>query len=489
MVIRHFQMWFKWCSRFALMDYLHKETTFLEIEENRLNQNLGKIVCALTARYINPGSMQLPAFAEMCAEDVNRYIALNMGTFLKGKGRENLLILVTSICHFWCEDDMGKVWMYMGLAGRMITALQFNWDGAGDTPFEQESVRRAVWKVWEYDRRLAGGFEEHLVLRDEVMHLATPIHDEHIPTLIAAPPPVPGPGLRQWPLTPEPLCAYHIRLHRMRHSILSVTRNLVISPTPQPRPRLEPSEVLEAVERMQTELFQFHQSLPDSVKVTGTAGPNFRHWAASPECGSYVMLYTFFCELHIDLYRFSVPGLREEADPEILSHLPVEFVEKSKIQAVGYAVSLSRFWRSMKELVDQRPADDGTERMLTADVTLVCLPLVLSKSCPYGKGMDCLINADLDCQTVSIIQCTKVLLAARKHRLFTHLEEGSSAPLVRPEPVTDESLAALIQTNMSCLDAVAKFYPRAVEIWVSIHADDSRCLLWDDRILTIVARG
>lgn len=378
-MVVHFQMWFKLFARSALMDYLHEETTFLEIEENRLNQNLGKIICALTARYVTPGSEQLPKFAEQCAKDVNRYIALHMGTFLNGKGRENLLILVTSIWHFWVEQDMSQVWMMMGLAGRMITALQLNWDGVGDTPFEQESVRRAVWKVWEYDRRLASGFEEHLVLRDEVMHLAYPVHDEHIPlhgTMVPAVLAPPVPGQRQWPLTPEPLCAYHIRLHRMKHNILSVTKNLVISSTPRHRPRLELSEVLEAVNRMQTELFQFHQSLPDCVKVTGT-DTNLRHWAASPECGSFVMLYTFFCELHIDLYRFSIPGLREEADPEILGHLPVDFVEKSKSQAVGYAVSLSRFWRSMKELVDERPADDGTEKMLAADVTLVCRPELL----------------------------------------------------------------------------------------------------------------
>lgn len=72
---------------------------------------------------------------------------------------------------------------------------------------------------------------------------------------------------------------------------------------------------------------------------------------------------------------------------------------------------------------------------------------------------------------VSVIQCTKVLLAARKHRLYTHLGEGSSAPLVRQEPVTDESLAALIQANMTCFDAVEKFHPFGIETWVSIYAN------------------
>lgn len=52
--------------------------------------------------------------------------------------------------------------------------------------------------------------------------------------------------------------------------------------------------------------------------------------------------------------------------------------------------------------------------------------------------------------------------------LFAHLGEGSSAPLVREKPVTDECLAALIQSNMRLFDAHAHFVPRTVEIYVSI---------------------
>lgn len=376
MVIKHFQMWFKLWARFPLMDFLQMESTFLEISQNRLNQNLGKIVCAVTARYINPGSRELPKFAERCADDVDRYISQHMGSFLKDNGRENLIILVITICHFWMELDMGKVWMLMGLAGRMITALQLNWDGAGETPFEQESVRRAVWEVWKLDRRLAGGFEEHIILRDEVMHLSLPARDEDVPSYdtVSTAPPL---DARQRPLTKFPLCVYHIDLHRMKHHILSVTKNLAISPTPHPRPRMELSQVLEAINQLQIRLFKFHQSLPECLKVSDS---KFGQWAASSDCASFVMMYTIYCELHIDLYRFSIPGLREEADPEIARQLPRDFVEKSQIQAVGYAVSLSRFWRSMQEHVDRRPADDGTEKLLTSDTTLVCclkLPVLL----------------------------------------------------------------------------------------------------------------
>lgn len=71
-------------------------------------------------------------------------------------------------------------------------------------------------------------------------------------------------------------------------------------------------------------------------------------------------------------------------------------------------------------------------------------------------------------QMLSIIQSTKVLLAARKHMLFAHLGEGSSAPLVRENPVTDDCLAALIQSNMGLFNAYSYFFPETIEVYVSI---------------------
>lgn len=32
------------------------------------------------------------------------------------------MILIIAICHNWLEFQMGKVWMYMGLAGRMCVS-------------------------------------------------------------------------------------------------------------------------------------------------------------------------------------------------------------------------------------------------------------------------------------------------------------------------------------------------------------------------------
>ncbi|KAF3770509.1 hypothetical protein M406DRAFT_66909 [Cryphonectria parasitica EP155] len=394
---RHFDVWFETWGRLPLMSIFHPGQTYQGIHDKTLSPHIVRCVCAMTARFLIPGSRSLPLFAEKCAEDVDQYILQQISTFLRGgDGLENLLILLLTICHFWVESQMGKVWMYMGLAGRLITALQMNWDGAVDTPIKQEIIRRAVWTIWKLDRYLASGFDEHLILRDEVMHLKFPATDSEFPAegdMTMATPTLGQTRPGQTPLLADP-------------------------PTRHPRPaQLEPSQFLNQVSKLQQMLLTFSQSLPEYLKVSDIG--TVQRWFNSPQRGSFVMLYTTFWELYIDLYRFSVPGLREQASAEIAKQLPSDFVVSSQKQAVGYAICLSRFWRCGQAVADQKPWVDGRERLLTVDQTL--------------------------------------------HRLYDNLVEGSSAPLIRQEVVNDDTLAALIQSNMKLFDAFAVFFPATIE--------------------------
>lgn len=101
------------------MSVLHPPSIFLEIEEKRLNPILAKVVCAITTRIICPKSRKLPEFAERCIEQVDGHISRSINSVLRDNGRDTLIILLIAICHNWLELQMGKVWMYMGLAGRM----------------------------------------------------------------------------------------------------------------------------------------------------------------------------------------------------------------------------------------------------------------------------------------------------------------------------------------------------------------------------------
>lgn len=362
---KHFKLWFDIWSPCPFMNVLHPEMTNLEIEEKRLNPNIAKIVCVATTRFIHPASKELTSFAEACFKDVENYILQNVGSFLREKGRENLIIFLITISHLLIEQQMGKAWMYMGLGGRLITALQLNWEGAGETPWEQESIRRAVWAFWKLDRYFAQGFDEHLLLRDEVMHLKCPSDDGFIQDGGTLSMPSPTPSGRP----DHQLCYYQIELQRLKHSILNFAKNLAKPPTPHPRPPTEASQVLIQVTQLQKCLSDFKRKLPASLLSLDL--PAVESWVNSPQCATFFILQSMFWELHIDLYRFSIPGLREEIDASIKQQLPLDWVRLSQKHAIGFAVCLSRFWRCVQEIVSERSYIDGNEKLITVDFSRV----------------------------------------------------------------------------------------------------------------------
>lgn len=436
-LVRHFNVFFQLWAPQPCMGIMQQSSTYLEIDERRLHPIVAAAVCAMTSRIVHPGQKQIP-FADRCADQVDFYLFRAIDSFLRKTAHENLVVLVCAICHFWHENQMSKVWMYMGLAARLITALQLNWDGAGESPVKQEINRRLVWVCYILDRLLAGGFDEHLVLRDDDMHLKLPVNNEVMYEAVraaeasglAAPSRVVGTRSISKKLS---LDGYHLRLHRLRHHILGVTKRLTSPPTPHPRrPRLEASQVIKLVNGLQNQLISFSQSLSEEFKLNDA---NTNRFLGSPEGPSFIMLHSLFWILHVDLYRFTIPGIREEANPELSRQLPREFVLKSQRQAVGYAVSLARFWRTLQGIVAKRPPGDGTERLLTVDQMFA----------------------------IHVIQPTKILLAARQHHLFDNLED-STAPLVRQEPVDDAVLAALVESNMQLIPPFARFFPRIMDI-------------------------
>jgi len=161
-----------------------------------------------------------------------------------------------------------------------------------------------------------------------------------------------------------------------------------------------------------------------------------------PSWHGFVTLHAWICQLHVDLNRFALPGIREQAASEVKTALPTAFIKQCERQAVAWAISFSNFWESLQHLVRRRPPGPG--RLLIIDFPL----------------------------TVCVLQVTKVLLIAKQHRLCHDLTE-SSAPLAT-EAVDDDTIDKLIRSNIDILDDVAMYIPRIGELVsdfpVSSHA-------------------
>ena len=190
---------------------------------------------------------------------------------------------------------------------------------------------------------------------------------------------------------------------------------------------------MEDINRLQGQLNIVKDSLPDNLQVSDVS---LRYYCGHPEWPAFIMLHTWIFQLHLDLYRFALPGIREQAHSELFRALPQGFLINAQYQAIAFAIVLSRFWESSLSLM--RSLSPSQEQLLTADHVL----------------------------PPCIIQSTKILLLARQYSMFFDLRACSTVPAFRDEPADDTHLERLVKSNMALLDSLVDVMPK-VKIMVS----------------------
>lgn len=183
------------------------------------------------------------------------------------------------------------------------------------------------------------------------------------------------------------------------------------------RPPFKVSQIMQDVLHLRKKLVDLNAALPETFKDSDA---NIRRHLGTPEWTPFVMFHTWLYTLYTDLHRFSLPGIRERAAQELVTMFTTDFIQTSRKQAVGYAVSLARFWQTLRLHVANR--GPGVESMVTADF----------------MAMTCLA------------QNTKLLIVARQYRLYHGLQQ-STAPLRSDKDLDDTEIAVLMESNMAAL--------------------------------------
>jgi hypothetical protein len=183
---------------------------------------------------------------------------------------------------------------------------------------------------------------------------------------------------------------------------------------------------MEDVNKLQQELVRFTASLPNWLRLTEN---NITAHVRTPNKNGFIMVHSWISQLHIDLYRFTMPGLREQANPDFLRKLPKEFTIKAQKQAVAHAITLGRLWETVRfEVARQR-----------------------HESSPPVSG-DYMLH-------IMVTQVVKVLLISIQHQLYHDLSMHTSAPLWRNDKVDDESVHLLIDSSLEMLRPWASIAP------------------------------
>ncbi|OIW33995.1 hypothetical protein CONLIGDRAFT_204728 [Coniochaeta ligniaria NRRL 30616] len=426
-ILEHLQVWFELLHPVQCFAFFHPRTTFKEADERRFTSIIAAGVCSITGLFISPDD-DGRRFTERCNHWVKFHLSRTAGIFTK----ERLTLLVLSSIYDLVVGDWPKVWEYSATASRIITAMQYNWDTTAGSFIEQESLRRLVWQVYIIDRILAGGYSEHLTLREENLFLSLPCDDYSFRNNQLVMPPE---RLSQRPLPAShkqggniSLLSINLRLMSIRHQLLGITKRYAMAPTDHPRaPHTEPSSVMGDIQKLQAKLNAVKEALPDNAQVSET---NIKRFYGTPEWSTYFMVHTWMFQLHLDLYRFSLPGIREQATGDLLQVLPPDFLAKCHFQAIAFAITLARFWESCRRVMAQHP--QGRYAIITADFTI----------------------------GICVIQCTKVLLITRQYKMFFDLQANSTVPPFRNEVVDDAVLAGLINSNIELLDHLQILMPK-----------------------------
>ena len=174
LILKHFDAYLENIYFIPVMCFLHPATTYRQIHEGKINPARAAAICCAASFFVNPGKAA-KEFGAKCNDEVEMHLFRNIYKF-----EEDILLLsgMNMVFNF-LNMSFSKVWACMGIATRIMLGLQANWDGelGGASFLEQECHRRVVWQIWFFDLLLAGGYDEYISCRRELMKIRMPCNE------------------------------------------------------------------------------------------------------------------------------------------------------------------------------------------------------------------------------------------------------------------------------------------------------------------------
>ncbi|KAH7170282.1 fungal transcriptional regulatory protein [Dactylonectria macrodidyma] len=420
-IMKHMDAYFQYIYYMPCMGFFRRNTVYQEIQDGTFDPATAAAMCAVTSLFVNPGEAGR-VFSMKCSEQVELYVFHSIFRFAE----KVLILYALNGYHNFLHGHLAKVWQCFGIATRLMLGLQVNWDiRPRDRSFaHQETMRRIVWQFFYLDRLLAGGYEEYIGCRDEIMKIRLPCSEEAFKADRA----VIVERLHEKSKSKGNMGihGYQLRLIDIRHRVLVATTKMGVSRSAN-RSRLEPSKLMAIMNGFQNELSEVNTSLPEQLKLNDQ---NIARVMTSEDRTGYVFIHSCLASVTIDLYSLCLPGLREQLSADLLCKLPPEFIAKCQKQAVAHALCLARFCETLQRRLDQQP--------YTGRLKLVgCSSMVKFTT-----------------------QCLRVLLIALQHDLYRELADHTTAPLWSNGPADDPHIRGLIDALLKINKSWCQIIPR-----------------------------
>ena len=175
----------------------------------------------------------------------------------------------------------------------------------------------------------------------------------------------------------------------------------------------ETEKIIQQVSVFKQKLSAFEQRLPSNLRFVSRS--LYLH-ANNAQKITFIILQSWWHECHCDLYRFSLPGFRESID---LGSEATSFIKQCQQQVLQSALAQNNLWRSIRDM----------GHVLVSDPTIVVL----------------------------VHSNTRILLSARRMQDLHRWKDGGT-------PGERADISALLASNVSFLDELAKRMPRVANI-------------------------
>lgn len=280
--------------------------------------------------------------------DVRRDILLG---HLGGRPSLALVQALVILMRYYLLTGHGRIttWNLLAVAARFVFSLALNYEDISDSvdATARETRRRAVWAIYAIDQLLCGGIDDLSVCHQGRIHIRLPCSERSFQRgILSAAPFADGSNAdaRSGNSDHEDMdmLAYYLQLLGHRHKILQYTKRLRLAST---SPELSKHELV----TLQQGLTAFAQTLPVHLRNTPQNMVLMAH-ATDTDADWYLNLHILFLQCHCDLYRHTVPHLREALRPDVIRLSSPAYVTACQDACLDAAVALCRLWTDARQL-------------------------------------------------------------------------------------------------------------------------------------------
>jgi hypothetical protein len=343
-MMRVFDVFFRSLHHVPGFAFLHRKSLVQRYNAGIIDEGLLLALAAVTATYADLTSSAREASSRW-ADDSESIILQD----LKTPSLTKIQGLALLIKHRILTKEFAKAFMLTAIAVRFAMALRLNYENDKMCNLARESRRRLMWSLFLVDAQLASGYRDFSVCTVDTIHVRLPCPERDFEMDLYHSVPGLSDSFSMSSKVELGILAQYIRIAWLRSEVLQYNKKIALL-------RDESiASVPQTVSALSDQLEQFRSNLPRSLSYSEA---NMRVRAYSPELFQFVMIHIMLHSSYYNLFRLSLPTLKEALPVTALAALQEDFVQHCRNQCFEHAEAVMKIIGNLMLCIPESPALD-----------------------------------------------------------------------------------------------------------------------------------